>query len=56
MWVGKKKLEAVKNRMGLNVKSGKVMIEVKDRDWLINTIENMEKHIEFIEMKTEKIK
>lgn len=35
------KLEAIKNRSSLNIKSGRVMMEVKDRDWLFATITNL---------------
>ena len=36
-----KKLLAIKDRSGMNIKSGRVMMEVKDRDWLFATIENL---------------
>jgi hypothetical protein len=38
-----KKLQAIKERSGMNIKSGRVMMEVKDRDWLLSTIENLRK-------------
>jgi methyl coenzyme M reductase subunit D len=40
-----KKLEAVKERLGLNIKSGRVMIEVKDRDWLLAYIEQLKEQL-----------
>jgi methyl coenzyme M reductase subunit D len=55
MWYGKKKITAVKERLHLNVKSGNVIINCKDRDWMLSTIENMGKYIEFLEMKNEKM-
>lgn len=40
-----KKLEAVKERLGLNIKSGRVMIAVKDRDWLLAYIEQLKEQL-----------
>jgi methyl coenzyme M reductase subunit D len=37
----KEKLEEVKQRLGLNIKSGRIVMEVKDRDWLLETIEQL---------------
>jgi hypothetical protein len=37
-----KKLQAIKDRSGMNIKSGRVMMEVKDRDWLFATIEKLQ--------------
>lgn len=41
-----KKLQAIKDRAAMNIKSGRVIMEVKDRDWLIETIENLQAEIE----------
>lgn len=48
------KLQAVKERLGLNIKSGRVMIETKDRDWMLAIIENLSKKIN--DMEQQKIK
>jgi hypothetical protein len=36
-----KKLQAIKDRSGMNIKSGRVMMEVKDRDWLLAMVTNL---------------
>lgn len=41
-----KKLQAIKDRSHLNIKSGHVMMEAKDRDWLLSTINNLKFEIE----------
>jgi hypothetical protein len=46
-----KKLQAVKDRSGMNIKSGRVMMQVKDRDWLFATIEILEMKIKQLEEK-----
>jgi hypothetical protein len=51
-----KKLQAIKDRSGMNIKSGRVMIEVKDRDWLFATIENFSMKIMQIEKELVMIK
>ncbi|WP_256815576.1 hypothetical protein [Cytobacillus sp. Bac17] len=40
-----KKLQAIKDRSSMNIKSGRVMMEVKDRNWLFATIENLMKQV-----------
>lgn len=50
-----KKLEAVKERSGMNIKSGRVMMEVKDRDWLFSSIENLSARIEELEKEMENL-
>jgi hypothetical protein len=37
-----KKLQAIIERSHPNIKSGHIMIDVKDRDWLISTIKNLQ--------------
>lgn len=49
-----KKLQAIEDRTHLNIKSGHVMIDVKDRDWLLSTIKNLMG--EYEQLKTEKDK
>lgn len=44
-----KKLESIKERSGMNIKSGRVMMQVKDRDWLFAVIENLSSRIEQLE-------
>jgi hypothetical protein len=41
-----KKLQAIKDRSGMNIKSGRVMMQIKDRDWLFATIEKQMEEIE----------
>lgn len=36
-----KKLQAVKERSSMNIKSGRVMMQAKDRDWLFALIETL---------------
>jgi hypothetical protein len=36
-----KKIQVIKDRSGMNIKSGRVMMDVKDRDWLFATVENL---------------
>lgn len=40
-----KKLQAIEDRSAMNIKSGRVMMEVKDRDWLVETIKNLQAEI-----------
>ena len=47
------KLKAVENRMGMNIKSGRVLIEVKDRDWLLSTVQNLMKENEELKKKVD---
>jgi hypothetical protein len=49
-----KKLQAVKDRSGMNIKSGRVMMQVKDRDWLFTIIENQQKEIEQLKVEKDK--
>jgi hypothetical protein len=44
-----KKLQAIKDRSGMNIKSGRVMMEVKDRDWLFSFIEHLRGQIKQLE-------
>jgi hypothetical protein len=46
-----KKFKNIKERSGMNIRSGKVVMEVKDRDWLFSMIELLQHETEFLEMK-----
>lgn len=41
-----KKLQAIIDRSHPNIKSGHVLMDVKDRDWLFSTIKNLMYEIE----------
>jgi hypothetical protein len=46
-----KKLQAIIVRTHPNIKSGRIMMDVKDRDWLFSTIKNLESQIQQMEEK-----
>lgn len=56
MLVVDKKLQAIKDRSSMNITSGRVMMEVKDRDWLFSTIVNLVFEVEQLQKDVEKSK